>query len=430
MSADTASATGTSDRISPEQQYPTPNHSVNFYMPTSDTIQAVLDDLQRYSEQCKYKGYNKHDGLNSPVLKTLLGWGRWPRMIAIQGVMRFPVNLRPLLLVPKTYNPKGLALFALGFLDQYRCSGNAGKLDEAKKLLLLLEQLGTTEGTSGICWGYQYPWQDPGFYAPAGLPNAVVSCFVCESFLEGFRITGNPHYLELVASCIEFFLNDLQILKNTADELCLGYMPLPMTMRVMDVSILIGAVIAQYNALSGNAIYQEQAFRLVNYVVNQQTDYGAWYYTDPPGDSHIKHDNYHTGFILDALDRYMQATGDLRWQDRYSKGLEFYASHHFGSNGEPYWTSEKHYPFDIHGAAQGIITFTRHRDLYPGLAERIADWALHNMYLGQGRFAYQKTRYFRKSFTLLRWCNAWMFRALACHLRETSPTRPAAKLPG
>jgi hypothetical protein len=32
--------------------------------------------------------------------------------------------------------------------------------------------------------------------------------------------------------------------------------------------------------------------------------------------------------------------------------------------------------------------------------------------MGNGRFAYQQTRWFRKSFTLLRWCNAWMFRAL------------------
>lgn len=376
-------------------------------------IKTILAELQRYSEACAYRGYNKHDGLNSPLLRLLLGWGRWPRMIAIQGVMRFPVNLRPLLLVPKTYNPKGLGLFAKGFLDRYRHDGDPAMLQEARKLLALLESLATPQGYSGLCWGYHYPWQDPGFHAPARLPNAVVSCFVCESFLDAFRVTGERHWLDVVRSCLEFFMQDLQVLKDMPDELCLGYMPLPMTMRVMDVSILVGTVIAQYNALSGDNAYAGEAARLVRYVVNRQTDYGAWYYTDPPGDSHIKHDNYHTGFILDALERYMLATGTREWQPHYDRGLEFYASHHFGPDGEPYWTSEQRYPYDIHGAAQGILTFARHRDRYPGLAEKIADWTIRTMYMGDGRFAYQQTRWFRKSFTLLRWCNAWMFRALA-----------------
>lgn len=386
-------------------------------MASSDQILSVLEELKGYSEKYGYKGFNKHDGLNSPILKLLLGWGRWPRMIAIQGVMRFPVNLRPLLLVPRTYNPKGLSLFARGFLDLHQGTRELQHLEAALDLLRLLEEIGTSEGFGGICWGYHYPWQDPGFYAPARLPNAVVSCFVCESFLEAYRVTGDEHYLHVVRSTLEFFMNDLPVLKETDEELCLGYMPLPMTMRVMDVSILIGAVIAEYNALSGKDDYCDEARRLVTFVVNRLTDYGAWFYTDPPGDSHIRHDNYHTGFILDALDRYMLATRERTWERQYTEALDFYASHHFGPNGEPHWMSDQMYPLDIHGAAQGIITFSRHQEQYPDLAERVADWSLQNMYLGAGRFAYQRTRFFRKNMTLLRWCNAWMFRALACHLR-------------
>ena len=41
--------------------------------------------------------------------------------------------------------------------------------------------------------------------------------------------------------------------------------------------------------------------RLVRYVVSKQTDEGAWFYAEPPSASHITHDNYHTGFILDAI---------------------------------------------------------------------------------------------------------------------------------
>ncbi|MGH7463146.1 MAG: antibiotic ABC transporter permease, partial [Longimicrobiales bacterium] len=135
--------------------------------------------------------------------------------------------------------------------------------------------------------------------------------------------------------------------------------------------------------------------------------------TDPPADSHIRHDNYHTGFILDALHRYMAASGDRSHLGRYETGLRFYAEKLFNGDGSPRWMSDADYPHDIHGAAQGILTFSRHMAEWPGLALRIADWSLANMYDPEGRFYYQDRRWGRKKFTLLRWCNGWMALALS-----------------
>ncbi len=380
------------------------------------TIETVLDSVYQWSRQQSYRGFNKHDGLNSPVLRTLLGWGRWPRMVAIQSVMRCPVNLRALLLTPKVYNPKGLALFAQGLMCRYQTTNNKECLDEALELLDTLQQTQSPGKWHGIAWGYQYPWQDPGFYAPTATPNAVVTSFVCEAFLDAYRITNDSHYLDIVGEAIKFFLNDLAVLKDTDEELCLGYMPVSMTMRVMDVSILLGAVIAQYAVFTSDDELTVTAKRLVNYVVNQQTDDDAWFYTDPPQDSHITHDNYHTGFILDALWRYMEATGDETWMPNYLKGLDFYAKHHFSPDGAPRWMHNTEYPHDIHGAAQGILTFSRHLVEYPGLAEKITKWAIDTMYNPSGRFYYQQRRFFIIRFTLLRWCNGWMCRALSGYL--------------
>jgi len=341
-------------------------------------------------------------------------------MIAIQGVMRFPINLRPLLFVPKTHNPKGLALFAMGLMDRYRASHEQRHLHEAEQLLHTLLDIRSPGTWSGSCWGYHYPWQDPGFYAPTNTPNAIVTCFVCEAFLDAYRLTERQEYLDVVGEAIAFFMNDLTRLKDESDELCLGYMPLPMTMRVMDVSILIGSVMAQYGDLSGDGQYRDTATRLVRYVVNQQTEDGAWFYTDPPGDSHIRHDNYHTGFILDALWRYIEATGDGQWRSQYDLGLKFYAEELFNADGAPRWMSDKNYPHDIHGAAQGILTFSRHQKEYPQLAEKILSWSVSNMYHSSGRFYYQKTARYTKRFTLLRWCNGWMARGLSAYVRHVA----------
>ena len=382
-------------------------------------LETVLDQVHKWSEREGYKGFNKHDGLNSPLLSVLLGWHKWLRLIAIQSVMRFPVNLRPCLLIPKTYNPKGLALFSRSYLDRYKFTDNIEYLNKAEHLLDLLINLRVERSKDCFAWGYLYPWQDPGFFAPANTPNAVVTAFVCEAFLDAYEVTGKHKYLDIVNDSIRFFLQDLAVLKKTDQELCLSYMPLAMTMRVMDVSILIGTVIAQFAKIKEDNNLAATARRLVTYVVNQQTDYHAWYYTDPPADSHITHDNYHTGFILDALWNYMQVTGDNQWENNYWRGLDFYAQHHFNESGAPRWMHDTEYPHDIHGAAQGILTFSRHQSKFPGFASTIANWAIENMYDRNGRFYYQETRYYKKKFTLLRWCNAWMARSISRLMLET-----------
>jgi len=381
-------------------------------------VNAVLDAVIGYSEAQNWQGFDKHDALNSPVLQTLCGWNRITRLLAVQAVMRSPINLRPLLLTPCTFNPKGLALFMRGLLDRHAVDGGKHHLVRIRALISQLDAMAVTTPSGGRAWGYQYPWQDLGFFAPRGTPNAVVSAFVCEAFLAAHRQLHEPELLSRVEAVIPFFLGDLKRLKDEPEELCLSYMPLPMHMRVLDVSILVASVLAQFAKQADQPQWLEPARRLTCYVVRRQTDYHAWFYTDPPGDSPIRHDNYHTGFILDALANYMDATGEREWQPYYDAGLEFYAKHLFEPNGAPRWMSDQGYPYDIHGAAQGILTFSRHLQTHGALARRIVDWAFENMYDPEGRFYHQKTRWYTKRFTQLRWCNAWMVRALAAYAKE------------
>ena len=46
-------------------------------------------------------------------------------------------------------------------------------------------------------------------------------------------------------------------------------------------------------------------------------------------------------------------------------------------------------------------------------AGRVMKWTLENLYSGRGYFFYQKTTWMTKRFCLMRWCNAWMCRAIA-----------------
>jgi hypothetical protein len=155
----------------------------------------------------------------------------------------------------------------------------------------------------------------------------------------------------------------------------------------------------------------------MNFTVNRKTDYYAWYYTYPKGKSPITHDNYHTGGILDGLIEHFEITGDDRYMKTYWKGLEYYQANLFESDGAPRWMNNKRYPFDIHGAAQGILTFkkaAKHEQEYLPQALKIAAWAIEHLYRENTHdFIYRKGRWFKWNYSLMRWCNAWMARALA-----------------
>jgi hypothetical protein len=334
--------------------------------------------------------------------------------------MRSPVNVRRYFGIPKTINPKGIGLFAHAYLDCYRLYHDETFLEEAIRLLSWLEQKASKD-YGGLSWGYQYPWQDVGFFAPAHFPNRVVTCWIGFSFYKAWEITKKDSYLEICCGICRFLRDAPNRLIDTADELCLSYVPdKSVTWAVMDVSALAGKMFA----LTGTAISDKgllsDAKRCMQFIVNRQTDYGAWYYTDPPQGSPIIHDNYHTGIILDCIYDYMAAVNNMEYSQQYEKGLQYYADNLFLKSGAPKWMNNKIYPYDIHGSAQGTISFSKASKTFPdylSLAENSLLWTMKNLYSEKtGQFWYQKTRWYTKRFTLMRWCNAWMAYALATFL--------------
>ncbi|MGD9201177.1 MAG: hypothetical protein PVI26_06420 [Chitinispirillia bacterium] len=385
----------------------------NFYY---NILKNILDN----SKKLDYKGYNKHDGLLSPILYLLMNYTKFSRLIAIQLVMRFPFNIRPLLLIPRTKNPKGIGLFAYALMNQYLLTNRRESLNEAEVLLKWLDENASME-FNGKSWGYQYPWQDIGFFAPAYFPNRVVTCWIGYSFIKAWKLTKRNIYLDICKKICDFLREAPNRIINTDEELCFSYVPVErVSWAVMDVSALVGKMLALTGVETEDDSLLFDAKRCINYVANRQTDYGAWFYTDPSKDSHITHDNYHTGIILDCIYDYMKAVGSEEYVNKYKRGLEYYDKHLFLTNGAPKWMNNRTYPLDIHGAAQGIISFSKAADIFPEYIKKaasVSEWTVKNMLNTRGdNFYYQKGKIFKKRFTLLRWCNAWMSYAISSYL--------------
>lgn len=390
----------------------------------NDQISRALRTTLAFSHTEGYAGYNKHDGLNSPVLRACLGWAKWPRLAGTQLVTRSPLNLRPLLGVPKTRNSKGQGLFASAYLDAWQRTNDPDDLDQAIRLLdWLLDH--PSAGFPGLSWGYPYPWQDVGFYAPRHFPNRVVTCWIGFAFVTAARATGEDRYVDALSRIAEFLTRTPNVLQDDRKMKCYSYVPdASVTWAVMDVPALVGAFLAEAATVT-NVDAAEESTRLLAWVADKQTDYGAWFYTHPSGDSHITHDNYHSAIILDCFDRYREATGDDRFEDTYNRGLQFYRDRLVTAESAPRWMSDRDYPYDIHGAASGILCFARAARVDPAFrqdADRLVAWTLENMYDPRGFFYYQKRRWYTRRFLLMRWANAWMSHALAYYL--LSPAAP------
>lgn len=381
----------------------------------------ILGEVLDRGDAERYSGYSKFDALESPLVRALsFNW--WmPRLLWTQMVMRAPLNLRPLLLVRKGTNPKGVALFALANLTALE-NGMEGPFRERAKFCLdwLASHDSCAKGNfHGSCWGYHHAWQSPGFYTPPGYPNCVVTVFAAEAFLKAYQVLGERRYLSVARSAVDFILRDLPVFFEDNTQKCIAYVPhIARQFRVINNNALVGALLAKVGKVTAERHLGHQASKLMEFVVQNRTPYYAWYYTVDPGQTLITHDNYHTGGIIDALADYELATGDARYLEVYDRALDYYRSNLFLADGAPKWMNDKVYPFDVHGAAQGIITFALAGDLE--FASNIAAWAIANLYKGNGNFSYQRTRYYTKRFTLMHWCNGWMARALSILLRGYS----------
>jgi rhamnogalacturonyl hydrolase YesR len=377
---------------------------------------SLLIDVLNAAEEEDYSGYSKFDALNSPLLEMLAFENKWLRLIYTQIVKESPFHIRPLLRMRKSRNPKGIALFAKAYFLLYQQTSHQVFLEKGESLVQwLLEN--PSPSFDHLCWGYNFVWQSTIFLQDRFEPNAVVTVFVGEALLHAYEITNDEKYLQAARSVADFILEDLPVLFESPDERAIAYVLREVDAVVLNNQVLTGAFLAKIWKHTKETKLLEVAEKQMNYTVNRKTDYCAWYYTYPKGKSPITHDNYHTGGILDGLIEYFEITGDDRYMKTYWKGLEYYRANLFESDGAPRWMSNKRYPFDIHGAAQGILTFkkaAKHEQEYLSQAFKIAAWAIEHFYREDTRdFIYREGRWFKWNYSLMRWCNAWMARALA-----------------
>jgi len=387
---------------------------------TDQDIRDATHKLLAYCRASDWAGYDPYDAVNSklfaavPVLDH-----RIPRLVLTQLLKRLPVNIRPLLAIPKTQNPKGLALFLSAFIKRHKM-GEENRQDLEQLIAAMIERLAAlrSPGVPYSCWGYSFPWQTRTIVVPTGTPNLVCTTFSANSLLDAYDYCRDSRCLDMAVSAAEYVLNELYWTDGTRTSF--NY-PLPsVRSEVHNANFLAAALLGRAYSHTGDKKFIGPALQAARCSASKQQADGSWYYGEASSQRWI--DNFHTGYNLGALRDLSRYASTTEFDSIIHRGFEFYRAHFFGADGVARYFHDRTYPIDIHSVAQSIITLATFSDMDPGslpLAHSVLNWAMTHMWDERGYFYYRVLRSHTNRISYMRWSQAWMLLALVT-LQEAS----------
>jgi hypothetical protein len=388
-------------------------------MPIDDHLEAKILKLLAHCRANDWAGYDPYDALNGRLFTALPFLNsRLPRIALTQALKLSPINVRRLFGVPKTQNPKAIALFLSAFI---KLSGIAvvetGDLVEPmiERLIAMRSQ-----GIPHWCWGYCFPWQTRTIVVPRGAPNLVCTAFVGNALIDAYEQGQKRQCLDMAMSAAQYILDELYW---TDGKSIAGFSyPLPgLRNQVPNANFLGAALLCRVYRHTREEKFLAPALRVARYSAAKQHADGAWDYGE--GRSQRWIDNFHTGYNLCALRSIGRYTGTTEFESCIRRGLDFYRAHFFREDGAPRYFHNRTYPLDIHSVAQSIITLLTLKDLDSGnveLAHSVFQWATNHMWDKRGFFYYRVLRFWTIRIPYMRWAQAWMLLAMSTLLCEAN----------
>jgi hypothetical protein len=391
------------------------------------SLHDTLESLQRWVEDRGYRGYEPFDGLSSWLRPLAMG-KQLPERLLQQLVRQSPINLRPLLGVKPQDSTKGRGYMAWGYLIRYRLDGKQEHLDKAGACLEWLDAHRATR-FQHHSWSNHFDFVGRGGGYTSHDPIIVWTSLIAHAYVEAFEITGRERFLRIAESACDWILELPR--ETTREGDCLSYLA-DRQMSIHNANMLGAGILARTARHTGNLVYARVARAAMQYSCARQHADGSWWYGEAPKYHWI--DSFHTGYNLDSLRYYLEASPDDEFQTHLDRGLEYYKASFFLPDGCPKYYHDRTYPIDIQCAAQAIDTLAVFGRTDPdclALAGRIASWTLTHMRSTDGFFYYRRYPWVTARTPMLHWGQATMFKALselAFALHERSRLGSSASL--
>jgi hypothetical protein len=381
-------------------------------------LEQTIDELFLFLDRNKFQGWEPYkiikfrNRLVPPILRVCL----------TQLIRLSPFFIHPYL-SRKDCDAKAAALFARAFLALFEVTK---EIKYHRKGILFLEWLKDHRCTSTRHYsvGNQYQLSMKNYCANPGTPAPLITCFAIEAFLSAYKILKDQSYLELAESGVNYFLEELPQVKISSDQCYFIYHP-NHNQFIPNAPAVICGTLSHFYSISKRQELLNIIRHNLNYIISCQREDGSWLYH--PQSRYI--DSFHTAFILEALVKYQQYTGDDAYEKQFLKGLSFYEQTLFKSNYQPIHKKRSGFPtnvdslltkIDLRDIAMGLILFNQLVNLkgYPiTQALNLLNWSFENFRSIRGYYYYQKVPLYRIKNPFLS-MQAWMLYGLSMTLKS------------
>ncbi|MGE3062878.1 MAG: hypothetical protein AB7T10_04520 [bacterium] len=368
----------------------------------SDFIKESYEKLHTHLQKNDYTGFDPFDGLNS-YLNFFTFKNKYLQIGLQQTVRRLPFNIRPLIGIKKSRSTKGVAFCASGLLAEYRKTKDNSLLKEGEELVKwVLEN--KSSFFKNYSWGNHFDYTSRVFYLPKGMPTVVWTGLIGSILVEYYNETKKDLYLDAIKNTAKFIIEDLP-LYDSENTFCISYIPYQKK-NVHNANVIGASFLAQAKQICGVNTQQLDKLSMA-YTAKHQHKSGAWWYGQRKDMHWI--DNFHTGYVLDAFQRYRDASKDNEFDENIKRGFSYYRENFFDGDIPKYYF-DKTYPIDIQCASQSIETLVNFKEI--DKAHSVALWTIENMQDKDGFFYFRKYKKGENKTDMMHWGQGTMLRAL------------------
>ena len=279
-------------------------------------LPGTIHELQHWVESHDYKGYEPFDGLSS-WLRPLTFEKEFPLRLLQQFVRQSPLNVRPLVGVPRKDSTKGRGYMAWGYLVRYGTHRRQEDLDKAIACLRWLDQHKVPR-FAHHSWSNHFDFAGRGGTYTRDDPIIVWTSLIGHAYVEAFEATGDEWFLRIARSACDWIMELPR--ERTASGDCLSYLA-DRQVTIHNANMLGAGFLARTAKHCANDEYRRVARSAMEYSCTRQRANGSWWYAEEDKFHWI--DNFHTGYNLDSLKHYLEATGDDAFRPNLNRGSNF-----------------------------------------------------------------------------------------------------------
>lgn len=298
-----------------------------------------------------------------------------------------------------------------------------------RKAVHFLEELVRSRcpGYQDYAWGYPFDWQTRIGVIAQGTPLITTVPYVYEAFSQVYAIDHDERWREIMRSIARHALTDYKDIQKSEDSASCAYTPSPDDEGgVVNASAYRAFLLTKASIELSEPRYLEVARKNLKFVLNSQNADGSWFYSTDGARDFVDH--FHTCFVMKALAKIEQLTGDSGCRTAIEKGIPYYLNHLFDEQRLPKPFSKRPrltvYRHELYDFAECINLAVLLKGRFPELdntVNTVISDVLTRWHKRDGSFRARQLLAGWDNVPMHRWAQSQMFRSLSFFLAQNSP---------